>query len=63
MEKERFPEIVSIPSNGSIQFLYINPAVFGRELSVQSQSPLTGQFNFYPMNTQELDRNTSLNPL
>ncbi len=37
---------VSIPSNGSIQFLYIDGSrkYPRKELS---QSPLTGQFNFY----------------
>ena len=40
-------ESVSIPSNGSIQFLLRGKA-YG-SLCGKSQSPLTGQFNFYSM--------------
>ncbi len=37
---------VSIPSNGSIQFLWKGKPYFAVLTNV-SQSPLTGQFNFY----------------
>ena len=37
--------MVSIPSNGSIQFLY--EKFYPDEPAKESQSPLTGQFNFY----------------
>jgi len=36
---------VSIPSNGSIQFLLICPSLYG--VGIWSQSPQTGQFNSY----------------
>ena len=55
---------VSIPSNGSIQFLY-NAKFFSDEAeALKSQSPLTGQFNFYTetMSNEEFDC-YGLNPL
>jgi len=38
---------VSIPSNGSIQFLSFLGRYILIDVSLRSQSPLTGQFNFY----------------
>ena len=39
--------IVSIPSNGSIQFLQVYQTPTGKRNNIQSQSPQTGQFNSY----------------
>ena len=39
--------LVSIPSNGSIQFLFNGSFHYEFLSTIRSQSPLTGQFNFY----------------
>ena len=45
--EKSFCDRVSIPSNGSIQFLYEHCPLCGKRRIIVSQSPLTGQFNFY----------------
>jgi len=40
---------VSIPSNGSIQFLQKSKGLWETEIGLKSQSPQTGQFNSYPV--------------
>jgi len=39
---------VSIPSNGSIQFLHWRNKMLNKIYQEESQSPQTGQFNSYP---------------
>jgi len=63
--EERKTYIVSIPSNGSIQFLLKVKYMPESVADSLSQSPLTGQFNFYIiLNYQTiLQDENSLNPL
>ena len=57
--------IVSIPSNGSIQFLHWCEFPKEKDENHRSQSPQTGQFNSYRENLTDSDYAVlnSLNPL
>jgi len=56
--------LVSIPSNGSIQFLHWGGPFGDKNIYIKSQSPQTGQFNSYSLTGQKAQlREDSLNPL